>query len=363
MDGKNQLSSFDNIKMPDERKKVVLDRILSQVNVIESSQKRKSMLGKQYILKYSVAVAVLFVLILGTKIIYPFSRGVQNNSNIAKITPIYTSSPETTTTQRLTARERIIKEKEYGVVSLSHRSSEEINTLIQRGGITNNTLQDVNCYEDEKYIYVFYDDGRVAGVKATYLDDPDSEANSDWSEKKLSEEEAVLLAQNALQKYCDSYTAETKDRFIPEIWNSEEDDTQYFPEWRITFAEYTESGICRNTIEATIDIYGNIAELSFGIRSNVSDEELMSKEYITKEDVISFALVQFEKEKINIDLKHFKVSATLFERNGSVVWELNFEELEDDGYLLAYQQIYSMTFDAISGKWIATDRGRSIGKR
>lgn len=352
------LDSLQDIKMPDERRKVVIKNILAQVDMIQLSQKRKQSKKKKLIWRCTVSFAVVAIFILGIKNLYPLLCGGQNDASIAKNTPEYTDSSNNVSPNMITTRERIVKKKEYGVVNLSKRSSSEISTLIHLGGVTFDKSQEVKCYEDEKNIYFFYEDGTVAGVMAAYLNDPTYAPDALWSVKSLSEEEAVVLAKKALLKYYEYYTSETAERFISETWHDDEDDAQHYPEWRITFREYTESGICRNTVEVDIDIYGNIAEVFFGIRSNVSDKELLDNKYITEENAISCALAQFAREKLDVDLEHFQVRTNLKERKGSVVWEIYFEEVEKNGYKQEYQQFYWMTLEAVSGNWISTDIGR-----
>lgn len=271
-----------------------------------------------------------------------------------------TSTPSEPT-MLLTAQESIIKSKEFGVVSLSTRSVDEIEDIAKLAGVMDVSSEEVNCYEDETYIYFFYEDGRVAGIMASYMIDNPSEGdpavNKNWV--RLSEDEAITLAKSTLLKYCESYTEDTAERFTIEA-SGEKSNVPHHPDWRITFTEHTASGILRNVVTVDIDMFGNVATVFFGLRSDISDHELENREYITVERATSIALEQLRIEGREVDLEHFTVDANMVEHEGSVAWVLVFKEIEDaDGeYMHGWRQVYWVVLDASTGDWIRTDFSR-----
>lgn len=259
----------------------------------------------------------------------------------------------------LSAKEKIVKQQEYGVVSLCARPTVEIQTLAKRA-VANVEATEVSCYEDEQYIYFFSENGAVAGIMAKYMADESNDypLYTDWV--KLSEENAIALAKSALIKYCESYTEDTADRFSVETWYADAGNVQHYIDWRINFKEYTPNGIQRNTIIVEIDTMGNVATIFFGNRSDVSDHELENSEYISEETAILHALDQFKKEGREVDLDHFTVTSDMMEHEGTVVWHLYFEELNntDGGYAKGRKQIYWMILSANTGEWISTSFAR-----
>jgi hypothetical protein len=218
---------------------------------------------------------------------------------------------------------------------------------------------DVMCYEDEEYVYFFCYDGTVAGVMAAYLYDGDSDRENDpWV--LLSEDEAVALAKSALLKFCDNYTEETADRFTVEADHTEAGNIPHYPEWRISFTEYSAGGIRRNTASVEIDTAGRVAAVFFGHRSDLSDEELDEVEYISEETAVSLALDQLKAKGYEVDLEHFTVKAALGENNELVSWVLKFEEIKgaDGSYARPWQQAYFITLDARTGDCIRMSVGR-----
>ena len=327
-------------------------------NASNHSQQTYQNVNKKWIWKYAVSAAALAIVGIGIAMGHFFHK--PQNLISENTSPARTSAPEPTITEPLTAQERVIKANEYGVVTLSKRSPTDIKMLMNHAGITDKNSEQIQCYEDERYLYYFNDDGTAVGVMATYLYDSTFDPETVWSRVNLSEEEAIALAKTALLKYCDSYTDDTADRFKIEAWNADEDDIPHFPEWHLTFSEYTPSGICRNTIIVEIDMYGKVAAVLFGLRSHFADEYLEQNEFISKESAIAIALEQFKKEERDVDLKHFTVTANLHEFKGKVSWRLVFEEIanENGEYLNFWRRCYQMVLDAISGEWIRTDTSR-----
>lgn len=335
--------------------------VLSSItNSCKYSQQIHQNVNKKWVWKYAVSAAALAIIGIGIAIGHFFLDNPQNLIIAENTSAVSTSAPKSTIGEPLTVQERVIEANEYGVVTLSMRSSADVKMLMEQAGIPDENTDQVQCYEDEKYLYFFNDDGTAAGVMATYMSDSTFDPETIWDKVHLSEEDAIGLAKRALLKYCDSYTDETADRFKIETWNADEDDIPHFPEWRLTFSEYTQSGICRNTILVEIDMYGNVAAILFGLRSNFTDEQLEKNVYISKESAIAFALEQFKKEERDVDLKHFTVTANLLENKGKVNWMLFFEEIADESgeYVNGWRQCYWMVLDAISGEWIRTDTSR-----
>lgn len=258
----------------------------------------------------------------------------------------------------LSVQERIVKRQEYGAVGPSARSAEDIRSLAKIAGVPDDEAERVRCYEDEAYVYFFYEDGTAAGIMAEYLTGDSSEEVRPFV--KLPEDEAVALAESALMKYCGSYTQETAERFTAEAWNAGADSVPHYPEWRITFTERTAGGIRRNTVSVEIDMSGRVAAVFFGVRSGVPDGELEEGAYVSEETAVSLALAQFRHEGREVDVEHFTVTAEMVEHEGSAAWVLRFEEMKnaDGGYAFAWRQIYWMTLDANTGEWISTDVAR-----
>ena len=145
-----------------------------------------------------------------------------------------------------------------------------------------------------------------------------------------------------------------------ETHNADADGIPHYPEWRITFTEYTPGGIIRNTVSVEIDTAGRVAAVLFGTRSDIPDEELDEAAYIPEETAVSLALAQLRAEGYDVDLEHFTVEAILSENKGSVNWVLTFLEIEnaDGGYALAWQQAYWVVLDASTGECLRTSVGR-----
>lgn len=336
-----------------------LNKITAQPDILPLQEKNQR-IKKIYIWKYAVSIVAIAVIIIGITFGYSLFGQQQNPiiaENIHEVTPSMIPSPIKV---QLTVQERVVKEQEYGTVSLSMRSLAEVQALMQLTGVPDEEVDKVHCYEDERYVYFFYGDGTVAGIMASYLNDNTFDPDTVWSKVHLSEDEAIAIAKETLLKYCDTYSEDTAERFTVEAWNADADDIPHYPEWSITFKEHTQNGICRNTILVEIDMYGKIATVLFGVRSNVSDEQLEQNVYISEETAISLALAQFKKEERGVDLEHFSVTATLVEHNGTVEWVLFFEEIADEEgkYLFGWKQSYWMLLDAVSGEWIRTDISR-----
>lgn len=274
---------------------------------------------------------------------------------ISTLLPI---DPDNGDTSNITTQDKIIDSQEYGVVSLSSRSSTEITELALSLNIPSSEVENVSEYEDEKYIYLFYEDGTVAGIIATYLNDDTIDPSTLWSKISLSEEDAIALAKEALLKYCDDYTEETASLFSIQVTYLDENS---YPVWQITFTEYTEDGsIQRNILNVRIDGYGNVAEVSFGKRSSVNDDELTQTEYITEENAVSLAIDQLEMNGYEVDTQDYEVIAQKVEIKGVVTWKLTFEEKADENgeYQYPWQQVYYVTLSAVSGELISIDIGR-----
>lgn len=261
----------------------------------------------------------------------------------------------------LTTQESIITNREFGLVRLSTRAVEEIEDIAKLAGVIDAGPEKVSCYEDETYIYFFYEDGTVAGIMASYLiDNPiesDPAINKNWV--RLSEDEAIALAKSALLKYCQTYTEVTAERFTIEA-RGEKSDVPHHPDWRITFTEHTASGIQRNTVTVEIDMLGNVATIFFGLRSDISDQELENREYITVETATSLALDQLKMEGREVNLNRFTVTAKMVEHEGSVACVLVFKEIEnaDGEYVFGWRQVYWVILDASTGEWIRTGVSR-----
>ena len=285
-----------------------------------------------------------------------------NNPLIVVESPVYTVAP-TESIVLLSTKDKIIEQQEYGVVSLCVRRTENIQTIAKSLGVTDSRDLTLDCYEDDQYIYFFSEDGAVAGVMASYLIDNPSEydpaINKNWV--RLSEDEAVALARSAVLKYCDNYTEDTSERFTVKVWG-EKSDVPHYPDWRITFTEHTASGIQRNTITVNIDMLGNVATVFFGLRSDVSDEELEKSEYISEETAISLALDQLKIEGYEVGFEHYTVTANMVEVEGSVSWVLAFELMKnaDGEYIkpLPWKRAYWAVLNASTGEWIRTSVSR-----
>jgi len=295
----------------------------------------------------AAAAAVVAAVVIGSRLI-----SGQRHSGLPagpQTTPADTAAP-------LSAREVIMDRQEYGVVRLSTRSAGDIRALAAGAGIPD--AEAVSCYEDEAYFYFFYPDGTVAGIMATYL--KDDTFGADTEQVRLSEDEAIALAVAALLKYCGSYTEDTADRFTVEAWHADADGIPHYPEWRVTFTERTANGIVRNVVQVEIDTAGRVAAVFFGIRSDVSDEELEGRQYISQEDAVTIAVEQLRSEGRDVDLSRFTVTATLTEHAGNVTWRLYFEEIEnaDSGYAHGWRQCYWVVLNAVTGEWISTSVGR-----
>lgn len=342
-----------------------LDRMTTQSDAAGALRERKQSVKKKSIWKYAVSVAAVAVIGIGITIGFSLLKQ-QPNQAIVENTPGTTASVQQPSSGvQLTVQERIVNAQEFSTVSPSVRSSAEVKTLMQLAGVPDEEADKVQCYEDERYFYFFYDDGTAAGIMAAYLNDDTFDPDATWSRVRLSEDEAIARASAALLKYDTSYTKDTAERFAVKTLHADADDVPHYPEWSITFAEYTHSGILRNTVVVDIDMYGNVAAVFFGIRSDVTDEQLEQNVYIPEEIAVSLALEQFKKEERDVDLEHFTVTATLVENNGvknngTVEWVLFFEEIADENgkYLNAWRQCYWMLLDAVSGEWIITSVSR-----
>lgn len=329
------------------------------VNDVLSGIKNASQYSQQKKRIWTYAVsAALAIIGIGIATGYLFPNKPQDLI-VTDTSAVSTVAPKPTLGEALTVKERVIEANEYGVVTLCTRSFTDVNMLMKQAGIPDEKTDQVQCYEDEKYLYFFNEDGTAAGVMAAYMNDSTFDPETIWRKVHLSEEDAIGLAKKALPKYCSSYTEETADRFKIETWYADADEITHLP-WRLTFSEYTPSGIRRNTILVEIDMYGNVATILFGLRSNFTDEQLEQNKYISKESAIAFALEQFKKEERDVDLEHFTVTADLFEDKGKVNWMLDFKEIADESgeYMNGWRQCYWMVLDAITGEWISTSISR-----
>ena len=327
---KKIIDSWNKIE-PDEaaQERMLLNVLGYYVKPTLFARKKKRM-NKKKIWEYAVSIAVVAVVAVGSLIIVPTLSGNQQDINVVE-NPVNTTSSdnipfEDGNTKNEIIKNRIITQQEFGVVSLSTRSPAEVNNLALMTGVPLEKTNEVVCYEDDMYIYYFYDDGTSAGIMAKYLIDSDYDPAFVWQEQQLLEEDALVLAKIALLKYCESYTEETEDRFKVEIWHAEENGLNHYPEWRLIFTEYTPSGIRRNFLSVGIDAYGNVAEVTFGIRSDFTDEELDAIETIDREQAVSIAIEQLEKEGQIIKIEDFVVTSELFDFKETLWWDITFDE-------------------------------------
>lgn len=224
----------------------------------------------------------------------------------------------------------------------------EVNNLVMKAGVPSYKIDEVACYEDDMYTYMFYDDGKPAGILAAYMVDGDDDSEFTKEKRSLSEKEAISLATSALKKYTESYSEETKDRFKMEVWHMEEEDMNGYPIWRLSFTEYTPSGIRRNVLLVEIDMFGNVACVTFGIRSDYIDAELDAIETIDREQAINLALEQFEKDGNLIDLEDFIVEAELFDFKDTLWWDIIFDEKSEGEDKIT--RGFAVTLNAVTGE-------------
>ncbi len=302
------------------------------------------------------SAAAMAIIVMGTVFVLQHMTNLSNPAVVDE-DPKNTVAPTESAVLRST-KDKIIEQQVYGVVNLCARPSEEIQAIAMRVGVSNSYGSTYDCFEDDQYIYVFSEGGAIAGVMASYLiDNPgeyDPAINMNWV--RLSENEAVTLARAAVLKFCDSYTEETSESYTVSA-RGENSDVPHYPDWRVTFTEQVVSGIRRNTITVEIDMLGNVAAVFFGSRSDVTDEELENNEYISEDAAISLALNHFAQENREVDLEHFTVTTAMVEHDGSVVWTMRFEEIEnsDGGYKNSWKQVYWTVINATTGEWISSD--------
>ena len=355
-------NSMEQMKFSDEFNK----NTIMKMSAVRNSQSK----SKIKVLRAVTVAAAVAIIVIGAVLGRHYTTN-QNNSvlPLAENTnrpAIVVENPQNTVAPTesivlLSTKDMIIKKQEYGVVSLCTRPVDEIQTLIKRS-VSKDDIKDVSCYEDEEYIYFFSENGKVAGITAKYVtteqNDEDFHLYEDWVH--LSEEEAIAVAKSSLLKYSDNYTEDTADRFTIETWYADAGSVKHYINWRITFTEHTASGIQRNYTRVEIDIMGNMATIFFGLRSDISDDELEKGKYIFEEKAISLALDQLKVEGYKVDLDHYTVTSNMVEVEGSVSWVLKFVEMKnaDGGYAKSWKQGYIVVLNANNGEWIRTSKLR-----
>lgn len=356
MKSKRIIDSWNKIEPDNAAQKRMLSNVLSHAEKSASFAGKEKM-NRKNTWKYAGAIAAVVVVAVCAAIIIPVLSGNQSNINVVENLPINTASDMSEPNKSAlpqesdandTVQNRIIAQQEFGVVSLCARSPVEVQSTAINAGVPPDKLDEVACYEDDMYTYIFYDDGTPAGILATYMVDGDYDSEFTKEKKSLSEKEAISLATAALKKYTESYSEEAKDRFKMEVWHMEEEDMNGYPIWQLTFTEYTPSGIRRNYLSVWIDMFGNVAEVTFGIRSDFIDEELDALETIDREQAISLAIAQIKKEGHEFELDDFTVKAELFDFKNTLWWEIILDEKPEVAD--EFPRGFAITLNAVTGE-------------
>ncbi len=292
MKSKKLVESLNKIKMPEDRKDIILTKIIRAV----------------------IAVTAGIIVMAATVLVF---RNINGTTYIIRQIAPAVSHHET-------MQQRILRQREYGMVSLSTRPG-VLETIMDASALHKDEADNVALYKDENQFYLFQKDGSLAGISTAYTLEPGFIPPEDCSPEVLCKEEAIAAAEDAILKYCEYYALAEKERYrITACELPERDSTNLYPVWRLVFSEYNEAGARLGSIIAELDKWGNVSHISFGVQSMLTDEQLARCVYITADRVERQAVKALSASCPEVDPLDYRMTGSISEFGSNVIWECAF---------------------------------------